>query len=98
MNDEDIHIRTYSEPDKQYVTTLMRELCSVYHVEFDESRWRRSLEAKFQHSDGAHMFVADKDGRAIGMLVADIRKGEERVGYITSWLHQNTATRGLAKS
>ena len=84
MNDEDIHIRTYSEQDKQYVTTLMKELCSVYHVEFDESRWRRSLEEKFQHSDGARMFVADKDGHAIGMLVADIRKGQERVGYITN--------------
>jgi ribosomal protein S18 acetylase RimI-like enzyme len=84
MNDEDISIRTYSEQDKQYVSTLMRELCGVYHVEFDESRWRRSLEEKFQHSDGAHMFVADKDGRAIGMLVADIRKGPERVGYITN--------------
>ncbi len=84
MNDEDIHIRTYSEQDKQYVQTLMKELCRVYHVEFDEARWRKSLEEKFQHSDGARMFVADKDGRAIGMLVADIRKGVERVGYITN--------------
>ena len=84
MNDEDIHIRTYSEQDKQYVTNLMKELCRVFKVEFDESRWRRSLEEKFQHSDGARMFVADKDGHAIGMLVADIRKGQERVGYITN--------------
>ncbi len=84
MNDEEFRIRTYSEQDKQYVTGLMRELCSVYHVEFDESRWRRSLEEKFQHSDGARLFVADKDGHAIGMLVADIRKGQERVGYITN--------------
>ncbi|MEX2684713.1 MAG: GNAT family N-acetyltransferase [Candidatus Sigynarchaeota archaeon] len=84
MNDEDIRIRTYSEQDKLYVTTLMKELCNVYHVEFDEARWRRSLEEKFKHSDNARMFVADKDGRAIGMLVTEIRMSPERVGYITN--------------
>nr|MDO8083576.1 GNAT family N-acetyltransferase [Candidatus Sigynarchaeum springense] len=84
MNDDDIRIRTYSEQDKLYVTTLMKELCSVYHVEFDEARWRRSLEEKFHNSDDARMFVADKDGRAIGMLVVEFRKGVERIGYITN--------------
>ncbi|MBN2153008.1 MAG: GNAT family N-acetyltransferase [Candidatus Lokiarchaeota archaeon] len=84
MSDEDIHVRVFNEQDKSDCFLLMKELCSVYHIEFDEARWRKSLDEKFQKSDGARMFVADKDGRAIGMLVSDIRKGQERVGYITN--------------
>ncbi|NMC07694.1 MAG: GNAT family N-acetyltransferase [Candidatus Lokiarchaeota archaeon] len=84
MNDEDIKIRTYNERDEEYVSNLMRDLCGVYHIEFNETRWRKSLEEKFHRSDGARLFVADKDGIAIGMLVAEIRKGDERVGYITN--------------
>jgi ribosomal-protein-alanine N-acetyltransferase len=84
MTDDEFHIRTYSGEDKHYVTTLMEELCRVYHVDFDAGRWRKSLEEKFHASTQARMFVADNDGQAIGMLVVDIRAGEEQIGYITN--------------
>nr|MDO8113209.1 GNAT family N-acetyltransferase [Candidatus Sigynarchaeota archaeon] len=84
MEDEKIKIRDYNAQDEQYVTTLMQALCKTFKVEFDEERWRKSLEQKIAKSDFTRMFVADKDGQAMGMLVADIRSAEERTGHITN--------------
>lgn len=80
-----ITYREYSECDKEYVTTLMKELCRAYNVDFDEGRWLRSLDEKVSRSESTRMFVADKDGAVIGMLVSDVRNVEgDRVGFITN--------------
>jgi len=82
---EIINIRVYDERDKEYVTKLMQDLCITYNTDFDEDRWRRSLEQKSANSDLTRMFIADCDGNVIGMLVADIRHTQDdKAGYITN--------------
>ena len=85
MNDITYQIRFYSEDDKNYVTRLMEDLCSVYNVEFDRERWKKSLEEKIQISDFTKLLVAEMEEKIIGMLVADIRRANgDRVGHLTN--------------
>lgn len=85
MEEDNITIRVYDEQDKEYVTNLMQELCKTYNTDFDEERWRHSLEQKIANSDLTRMFVADSNGSVIGMLVADIRHTQDdKAGYITN--------------
>ena len=86
MDEEGIIIRQYSEEDREYVTLLMKKLCHTYNIDFDETRWKNSLENKFKNSDTTRLFVADKNSDVIGMLVADIRRNMNtgRNGYITN--------------
>jgi ribosomal protein S18 acetylase RimI-like enzyme len=85
LEENNISIRVYDERDNEYVTKLMQDLCVTYNTDFDEDRWRRSLEQKKANSALTRMFVADLDDNVIGMLVADIRHTQEdKVGYITN--------------
>ncbi len=84
VEENPIKVRAYSEHDKTVVTKLMQDLCIAYNVEFDEERWNASLEKKIMISDSTKLYVADQDGKTIGMLVADIRRAKERAGYITN--------------
>jgi len=85
LEEDDITIRVYDERDNEYVTKLMQDLCMTYNTDFDEDRWRRSLEQKKANSDLTRMFVAEWDGNVIGMLIADIRHTQEdKAGYITN--------------
>ncbi|MFX0099857.1 MAG: GNAT family N-acetyltransferase [Candidatus Hodarchaeota archaeon] len=85
MSDPNYQIRAYSEDDKNYVTELMEQLCTVYNVEFNKERWKKSLEEKIQISDFTQLLVAEMEGKIVGMLVADIRRGGNgRAGYLTN--------------
>ncbi|MHA1369079.1 MAG: GNAT family N-acetyltransferase [Promethearchaeota archaeon] len=84
MFDKEVIIRFYSEDDEKYVNKLMQDLCATYNVEFDEQRWRRSLENKIKNSDSTKMLVAELEQKVIGMLVADIRRTNGRTGYISN--------------
>jgi len=85
LEEDDITIRVYDERDNEYVTRLMQDLCKIYNTDFDEDRWRRSLEQKSTNSDITRIFVADCDDNVIGMLVADIRHTQnDKAGYITN--------------
>ncbi|HME51644.1 MAG TPA: GNAT family N-acetyltransferase [Candidatus Lokiarchaeia archaeon] len=85
MEEDNITIRVYDERDNEFVTGLMKDLCVTFNTDFDEERWRRSLEQKIANSDLTRMFIADYDGNVIGMLVADIRHTQDdKAGYITN--------------
>ncbi|MHA1683878.1 MAG: GNAT family N-acetyltransferase [Promethearchaeota archaeon] len=86
MTDENLNIREYNEEDNRYVTGLMKTLCLTYNVEFNETRWENSLNERIKKSDTTRMLVVEKDERVIGMLVAEIRRGngQERTGYISN--------------
>lgn len=85
MNDITYQIRFFSEEDQNYVTKLMETLCSVYNVEFDRERWKKSLEEKIKTSDFTKLLVAEMKEKIVGMLVADIRRANgERIGHVTN--------------
>ncbi len=82
----DATIRDFSERDVEKLTDLMRNLCLITKVEFDPTRWQRSIKQQFQEADISHFFVAELEGIAVGMALASVRRAAsgERFGYIAN--------------
>ena len=57
-------IREYSENDTEEITLLMKHLCELKNQEFDEIRWRRSLENQMKQNSNSEVFVAIDDDAA----------------------------------
>jgi len=81
-------IREYSENDTEEITLLMKHLCELKNQEFDEIRWRRSLENQMKQNSNSEVFVAidDDADTVVGMAYCSVRTGEDgiRFGYISN--------------
>jgi ribosomal protein S18 acetylase RimI-like enzyme len=81
-------IRAFSERDIDEITSLMKNLCTMKGQQFDEERWRNSLEKRMKEDSSTEVFVAlDKDtNQVFGMGHGSIRNANNgtRLGYISN--------------
>ncbi|TXT60487.1 MAG: hypothetical protein BAJALOKI2v1_100033 [Promethearchaeota archaeon] len=66
----------------------MKNLCSIKGQQFDEDRWRSSLENRMKNDSNAEVIVAlEDDGeKVIGMTQCSIKRSDKgyRFGYISN--------------
>ena len=80
-------IREFSEQDIDEITSLMKKLCIMKGQEFDEERWRISLENRMRKENSEVIVAFDKDmNQVLGMAQCSIRNGDDgvRFGYISN--------------
>ncbi|MHA1334518.1 MAG: GNAT family N-acetyltransferase, partial [Promethearchaeota archaeon] len=81
-------IREFTERDIDEITALMKNLCSLMGKEFDEERWRASIEKQMSRDSQTQVFVAfDKTtNQVIGMAHSAIKNTNNgmRFGYISN--------------
>jgi len=81
-------IREFTECDIDEITSLMKNLCLIKGQDFDEIRWRKSLESKMRKSGYSEVLVAfDKNtNEVIGMGHCSIKAGDYGTyfGYISN--------------
>ncbi|MHA1292978.1 MAG: GNAT family N-acetyltransferase [Promethearchaeota archaeon] len=81
-------IREFSEQDLDEITNLMKNLCNLKGQEFDEERWRASLEKQMKKDSGSEVIVAfDKNTQTvIGMTHCSIKDSNKgfRFGYVSN--------------
>jgi ribosomal protein S18 acetylase RimI-like enzyme len=80
-------IREFSEHDIDEITSLMKKLCKMRGIEFDEERWRMSLEDHMKKENSEVIVAFDKvTDQVIGMAQCSIRNSDNgiRFGYISN--------------
>jgi len=81
-------IREFSEQDIDEITNLMKNLCEMKGQEFDEERWRSSLENQMKKDSNSEAIVAfDKNtNKVLGMAQCSIKNSDNgfRFGYISN--------------
>jgi len=80
-------IREFSEHDIDEITSLMKKLCQMRDQEFDEERWRSSLENHMRKENSEVIVAFDKNtNQVIGMAQCSIRNPDNgvRFGYISN--------------
>jgi len=81
-------IREFTERDIDEITSLMKKLCSIKGQQFDEERWRYSLEKQIKQDSNVGVFVAfDKiTDQVIGMAQCSVKNSDRgfRFGYISN--------------
>lgn len=82
-------IREFSdETDIDEITGLMKKLCALKGQEFDESRWRNSLENRMKKDSDLEVIVAFDKGteQVLGMAHCSIRNSEDgsRFGVVSN--------------
>jgi len=80
-------IREFSEHDIDEITSLMKNLCIMRGQEFDEERWRTSLENHMRKEHSEVIVAFDKDtNQVIGMAQCSIKNSDNsvRFGYISN--------------
>lgn len=81
-------IREFSHTDIEEITSLMKKLCALKGQEFDETRWRNSLENRMKKESNLEVIVAfDKaTEQVLGMAQCSIRDSENglRFGVVSN--------------
>ena len=80
-------IREFSEQDINEITSLMKNLCNMKGQDFDEERWRISLEKHMREENSEVMVAFDNDmNQVLGMAQCSIRNSDQgfRFGYISN--------------
>ncbi len=81
-------IREFSEKDIDEITVLMRQLCSLKGQDFDEVRWRESVENRMKKDSNTEVIVAFEKTteQVIGMAHCSIRNSEDgfRFGVVSN--------------
>lgn len=81
-------IREFSERDIDEITGLMKKLCKIKEKDFNEERWRNSLEKQMQEDVNSEFFVAfdETNNEILGMAYSAIKKSDKefRFGYISN--------------
>lgn len=81
-------IREFSERDIDEITSLMKDLCKLKDQEFDEERWRLSIEEKLKKESNSELIVAldEETSSVLGMAHISVRNSELgfRFGYISN--------------
>jgi ribosomal protein S18 acetylase RimI-like enzyme len=96
-------IREFTERDIDEITTLMKNLCSIKGQQFDEERWRFSLEKHAKQDSNFGCFVAfDKNSnQVIGMAQCSVKNSDKgfRFGYISNLIVKEEQRRaGIGES
>ena len=90
-------IREFSEKDIDEITVLMKKLCLLKKQEFDETRWRESLESRMKKESNLKIIVAfEKDTeRVLGMAHFSIKVTETglRIGIVSNLIVQEEKRR-----
>ena len=82
-------IREFSERDIDEITALMKSLCLMKGQDFDEERWRSSLQEQMKNDSTSQVFVAfdKKTNQTLGMAYCSVKnhidKGT-RFGYVSN--------------
>ncbi|MFX1276880.1 MAG: GNAT family N-acetyltransferase [Promethearchaeota archaeon] len=81
-------IREFSEKDIDEITTLMEKLCRLKGQEFDEERWRESIETRMKKDSNLKIIIAfDKNTeQVLGMghfFIRDTDRGY-KIGVISN--------------
>ena len=81
-------IREFSEKDIDKTTALMKKLCLLKGQEFDEDRWRESIENRMRKDSNLKIIVAfdNKTEQVLGMchfFVRDTEKGF-KIGVVSN--------------
>ena len=83
-----INIREFSENDVEEITELMKKLCLIKGREFDENRWRESLQRKKEKDSLSEVIVAydDDNSTILGMGQCSIKTSDNgfKFGYISN--------------
>jgi ribosomal protein S18 acetylase RimI-like enzyme len=80
-------IREFSERDIDEITSLMKNLCLMKGQEFDEVRWRSSLEKHMKKENSEVIVAFDKNtNEVLGMAQCSIRNIDTGLplGYISN--------------
>jgi ribosomal protein S18 acetylase RimI-like enzyme len=81
-------IREFTNKDIESITLLMKNLCQLRGQEFDEERWRVSLNEQMSRNSNTDIIVAldDETNLILGMGNCSIMTSENglRFGYITN--------------
>ncbi|MFX0072446.1 MAG: GNAT family N-acetyltransferase [Candidatus Hermodarchaeota archaeon] len=80
-------IREFSEQDIDEITSLMKKLCVLQNKQFDEERWRTSLEKHMKKENSEVMVAFDKNNnQVLGMAQCSVLNSEigVRFGYISN--------------
>ena len=81
-------IREFSEEDIDEITHLMKKLCSITGQEFDEIRWRNSLQRNMKNDPSSEVIVAFRENtdQVIGMTQCAVKNDSEglRFGYVSN--------------
>ena len=81
-------IREFSERDIDEITALMKKLCKIKDKDFNEERWRNSLEKQMQQDTDTEVFVAfnGRNDEILGMAYSAIKTSDKgyRFGYISN--------------
>lgn len=81
-------LREFTEKDIDEITSLMKSLCSIKGQQFNEDRWRTSLQNRMNQDSNAEVIVALDDHRekVIGMAQCSIKQSDKgyRFGYISN--------------
>jgi len=81
-------LREFTEKDIDEITSLMKNLCSIKGQQFNEDRWRISLQNRMNQDSNAEVIVALDDHRekVIGMAQCSIKQSDKgyRFGYISN--------------
>ena len=96
-------IREFSEKDIDEITSLMKKLCDLIGKEFDEDRWRLSIEKRMEEVSNTKVFVAfDKTtNEVIGMAHCAIKDTADglRFGYISNLIvEEEKRKQGIGES
>ncbi|MBD3195498.1 MAG: GNAT family N-acetyltransferase [Candidatus Lokiarchaeota archaeon] len=83
-----IFIREFTERDIEELTSLMKKLCRINGQEFEEERWRTSLETQMSQDTNSEVIVAfDKnDNQVMGMANCAVKTSDKgfRFGYVSN--------------
>ena len=96
-------IREFSEKDIDEITSLMKKLCALIGKDFDEERWRLSIEKRMEDVSTTKVFVAfDKaTNEVIGMAHCAIKDTSNgiRFGYISNLIvEEEKRKQGIGES
>ncbi len=90
-------VREFTERDIDEITNLMKKLCALKGQEFEEERWRLSLERHMRNDTNTEVLVAfDKDTNTVaGMAFASVKRSERgfRFGYLSNLIVKEEARR-----
>jgi len=96
-------IREFTERDIEEITQLMKKLCEIKGQNFDEERWRSSLEQHMRRNTNSEVMVAfDKNtNQVLGMANCSIEKSDNglRFGYLSNLIVREEKRRsGIGES
>ncbi|MBY9005467.1 MAG: GNAT family N-acetyltransferase [Candidatus Lokiarchaeota archaeon] len=81
-------IREFSEQDIDEITELMKILCAIKGQDFNEERWRKSIEKQMKQDNNSQVMVAFEieTNHILGMALCAVKVSDNgiRFGYISN--------------